>query len=67
MIDFLSKCLDVLMQALAAIGAYWLAKDRARAEGLSRKLEMQNDIAKAARDGPRDQSDAAGRLRDGTF
>ena len=67
MIDLLAKIVAIVAQFGTALAAYFWAGDRAEAQRLKRELEVRNAIMDAMRGGPRDQSDAARRLRDGTF
>lgn len=67
MTDVLAKLLGIIAEFGAALLAYLWARDRERGRELEKTLETQNAIREAGRNGPRDQSDAARRLRDGNF
>jgi hypothetical protein len=66
-IDLLAKLIGVVADFGAALIAFLWARDRERASALKQTLEKQNAIREAGELGPRDQSDAVERLRDGRF
>ncbi|HEX7776318.1 MAG TPA: hypothetical protein VF449_07300 [Parvibaculum sp.] len=67
MIDLFAKLVGFLTQFGAAVAAFFWARNSADARTLKSTVEKQNAMLDAARDGPRDQSDAVKRLRDGGF
>ncbi|MGB3809171.1 MAG: hypothetical protein WA943_03685 [Parvibaculum sp.] len=67
MTELLSRLIAVVAEFGAALLAYLWARDRERGKALEKTLERQNAIREAGDNGPRDQSDAARRLRDGSF
>ncbi|MCE9650571.1 MAG: hypothetical protein K8R18_13190 [Parvibaculum sp.] len=67
MIDLFAKFIGVVADFGAALIAFLWARDRERAAMLERTVEVQDAIRKAGELGPRDQSDAVERLRDGSF
>lgn len=67
MIDLIAKLVGLLGEFGVGLFGYLLARRADDAETLAQKLDRQNAINDALASAPRDQSDAARRLRDGTF
>ncbi|MGB5949471.1 MAG: hypothetical protein WBG82_09140 [Parvibaculum sp.] len=67
MIGLLEKIVALAAQFASAMTAFLWAGDRAEAARLRRQMEVRNAIEEAMSMGPRDQSDVARRLRDGSF
>ncbi|HUD52860.1 hypothetical protein [Parvibaculum sp.] len=67
MIDLLAKIVGALAQFGAAFLAFMLARESGAAKAMQKEVERQDAINDALANAPRDQSDAVGRLRDGTF
>jgi hypothetical protein len=67
MTELLAKLIGVVAEFGASLIAFFWARERERASALERTVERQDAIRKAGELGPRDQSDAVERLRDGSF
>lgn len=67
MIDLFAKLAGLLGEFGIGLLGFLLARRSDNAEALRQELERQNAINDALADAPRDQSDAARRLRDGRF
>ncbi len=67
MIDLIAKLVGLLGEFGIGLLGYLLARRNGDAEALRRELEKQKAINDALADAPRNQSDAARRLRDGSF
>ncbi len=67
MIDLVAKIIGFLSEFGTALLAYLLARESGAAKVLQKEVETQDAINDALAKAPRDQSDAAGRLRDGSF
>jgi hypothetical protein len=66
-IDLIAKIIDLVAGLCSSLIAWNWARERARRQALEALLEKQDAIRKARELGPRTQSDAARRLREGTF
>jgi len=65
--DIIAKLADILAQFGASLMAYLWARDRAHAAALQALREKEHAIREAGDLGPRTQSDAVERLREGIF
>tara|TARA_R110000868_G_scaffold40543_4_gene139799 strand:- start:9594 stop:9797 length:204 start_codon:yes stop_codon:yes gene_type:complete len=63
----ITKLADILAQFGTSLMAYLWARDRARAAAIEALREKEHAIREAGDLGPRTQSDAVERLREGRF
>tara|TARA_R110002110_G_scaffold24174_10_gene90983 strand:+ start:523 stop:726 length:204 start_codon:yes stop_codon:yes gene_type:complete len=65
--DLIAKIVGVIAEFGASVMAYLWARDRARAAAIEALREKEHAIREAGDLGPRTQSDAVERLREGRF